>query len=269
MRGQLSSGAALGAVLSVLIVLTLVRAAGAESPVTVPVSNLEVTFNGGFAPKALSKTVPTPIALHFSGQVKTTDRTHPPALREFILDTDKNGAVNFRGIPVCHTTIERPNPRESCKSAIVGYGTMNLEIDIVETQVPVRSNLTIVNGGVKRGVTTLYAYAFLTVPVPAAIISVVKIKRIHKGGFGTETTVSVPKIAGGSGSVTSFSVTLNKRFSYKGRRVSVLTLKCPHQKIRARAEAIFSNEIHAAAEILRTCIPRGKPAGRRLVAGNG
>jgi hypothetical protein len=131
-QGQHPKGTVFAVVLCVLIALVLTGFAGAEGPETVPISNIEFTFNADFSPKVLSKTVPTPIALKLSGQVKTVDGTHPPALREFILDADKSGAIDVRGLPVCHPTIEIPM-MERCRSTTVGRGTMNVEIEFPDS----------------------------------------------------------------------------------------------------------------------------------------
>ena len=250
-------GAAFAIVICALIALALTGFAEAEDPVTVPIENLELTFDAGFSPKALSKTVPTPIALKLFGQIKTIDGTHPPALREFILEADRNSTINVRGIPVCRPTIETL-PTEYCPSAIVGRGTMDVEVALPEsTPVLLKSALTIFNGGVKQGVTTLLFHVFLENPVSAAVVTIVKIKKVHKGRFGTEAALSFPVIAGGRGSVTAFDATLFRRFSYKGKRASLVTLKCPDGKIRVRAEAIFSDDTRAHAEVLRPCISKG------------
>jgi len=258
-RGKLLSGTP-ATLLVVLIVPVLAGVAGAESPVTVPAGNLELTFNGGFAPKALSKTVPTPIALNFSGQIKTVDGTHPPALTEFLLEIDKNGAIDVKGLPACplRRNPDFGDPREICKNAVIGRGMMNIDIAFPE-QLPFTRpvNLVIFNGGVKEGVTTLYVYGFVAAPVSAVIAMPVKITKIHNGRFDTKALISVSKIAGGYGSVTSVSATIDRQFSYRGKRLSVLALKCPDGKIRVRSEAIFSDETHANAEVLRACTPKG------------
>jgi hypothetical protein len=260
--GKFPKSVAFAAVLCASIALVLTGFAGAEGTVTVPTENLDLTFDAGFSPKALSKTVPTPIALELSGQVKTVDGTHPPALREFILDADRNSAIDVKGIPVC-----RLRPREDrsstlaneiCPDAIVGRGTMSVEVAFPEqSPVLVKSALTFFNGGVKQGVTTLLMYAFLKNPVSAVVVTTVKIQKVHKGRFGTEAVFSVPVIAGGNGSVTAFDAKLYKRFSYKGKRASLLTLKCPDGKVRARAEAIFSDGTELASKAVRTCTSRG------------
>src|SRR6201747_3310438 len=79
---------ALGALVAVSAV-GIAAAAGGETPVTVKVGNLEVTANGGFSPTAISKTKQTPIELKASGEVKEADSSHPPAVRELIIEGDK------------------------------------------------------------------------------------------------------------------------------------------------------------------------------------
>ena len=49
--------------LAALIVASVAGIAVAEKPVKVKAGNLELTFNGGFTPKVLSKTKQTPISL--------------------------------------------------------------------------------------------------------------------------------------------------------------------------------------------------------------
>src|ERR1700744_6135156 len=91
---------ALGALIAVSAV-GIATAAGGETPVTVKVGELELTANGGFSPKGLSKTKQTPISAKASGEVKMADGSHPPAAREVILEIDKNAEVHTKGIPTC------------------------------------------------------------------------------------------------------------------------------------------------------------------------
>lgn len=261
-KGRYLSGAAFAAALGVLAAFVPTGFAGAEGSSIIPLPlPIEWAFNTDFSPRALSKTTPTPIALKLSGQVKTADGTHPPALREVILETDRNGAIDVKGLPVCRLRPPEDSGtdwvREVCKNTIIGRGTMDIEVAFPESSpLLLKSPLTVFNRGVKQGVTTLLVHVFLKNPVSAAVVTVVKIKKTHKGRFGTKAIFSLPVIAGGSGSVTSFSATLYKRFSYKGKRVSLLTLKCPDGKVRTRAEAIFSDGAQTHAEVSRPCIPK-------------
>ena len=86
-------------------------------------------------------------------------------------------------------------------------------------------------------------------PTPAAIVSTVKIKRIHNGRYGVRSVTTIPKIAGGSGSVTDFNLTIDKK--------GVLLAKCPDGKIQAHGTAVFSDGTRASAEVIRTCTGKG------------
>lgn len=249
--------------LGVLIALTVAGIASAgNKPVTVRQGNIELTFNGGFSPSVLPKKTLAPIALTAEGKIKTVDGTHPPALKEALIETDKNGAINVKGYPTCKSgqlqAQDTAHAQKICGPSLVGSGKTNIEIAFAESKpVPVTSKLLVFNGGEKGGVTTLFIHAYITVPVPSAVVTTVKIKKIHNGRYGLLSTASIPKIAGGSGSVTSFSLKIDKKFTYKGKKVSVLTAKCPDGKLQAHAKAIFSDGTSAEAEILRTCTGKG------------
>ncbi|MBA3866577.1 MAG: hypothetical protein H0X42_09580 [Solirubrobacterales bacterium] len=262
-RRKLTAAGAMAALLVLIGTLLLTGiASGAEKPVVVRAGNLELTFNGGFTPKAVSKTTLTPISLNVSGKIATVDGTHPPALKEFFLETDKNGSVQVKGYPTCKSgqlqSQDTSHAEAICKSALIGTGTTDVSIEFPEqSPIPVKSKLLVFNGGEKAGVITFYIHAYITVPTPAAIVTTVKIKKIHNGRFGTEAIASIPKIAGGSGSVTAFSLAINKKYSYKGKKVSILSLKCPDGKIQAHGKAVFSDGTSAQAEVIRTCTGKG------------
>jgi hypothetical protein len=237
-------------------------ATAGNKPVTVRAGNLELTVNGGFSPTTLSKTKLTPISFNASGKIKTLDGTHPPAVKEVLVEADKNSGVFVKGFPTCTSgklqSQDTAHAEAICKSAIIGKGTTSVEIAFPEQKpIPVTSKLLVFNGGEKGGVTTYYIHAYITVPTPAAIVTTVKIKKIHKGRYGYLAVATVPKIAGGSGSVTSFSLTINKKYTYKGKKVSVLSAKCPDGKLQAQATAIFSDGTKASAGIVRTCTGKG------------
>jgi hypothetical protein len=246
MRKYLVLTMALGA----MIALAVAGIATAEKPVKVRAGNLDLTFNGGFTPKVLSKSKMTPITLNVSGKVRTVDGTHPPALKEFNVETDKNGAIEVKGLPVCKASQlqsqDTKHAEDICRSAIIGSGRAIAEIAFPEqAPIPADSKIIAFNGGFKGGTTTLYIHAYLTVPTPAAIVTTVKIKKISSGRYGLKAVSTIPKIAGGSGSVTDFNLTINKK--------GVLLAKCPDGKLQARGEAKFSDGTVAKAEVVRAC----------------
>src|SRR6185295_5040329 len=104
-----------------------------------------------------------------------------------------------------------------------------------------KSELLAFNAGVKGGTTTILIHAFLKNPVSAAVVTTVKVSKIHNGPYGTKSIATIPVIAGGSGSVKKFNLEFFRQFTYKGKKQSYLLAKCPTGKLQAHAEAFFAN----------------------------
>jgi len=248
MRKYLMLTMALGALIAVSV--AGVAMAGNNSPVTVKAGNLEVTYNGGFSPTTLPKKKLAPITFNASGSIKTIDGTHPPALKEAIVETDKNGTINTKGIPVCKSGQLQARDTNAamkvCGKSLIGTGTTTVEVQFPEQRpVPVTSKLLVLNGGTSGGKTTLFIHAYFSAPVTGAIVTTVKIKKVHNGRYGLKSVATIPKIANGAGSVKSFNLTINKK--------GVLMAKCPDGKLEAKATGIFADGTKATGSIVRTC----------------
>jgi hypothetical protein len=258
MRKRLKWTLALGAVLA----LVCAGIAGAAKPTVVQVGNLKLTFNGGITPAKLPKNTLAGIGLNVSAKIQTVDGTHVPALTQFNVETDKNGSVDAVGYPTCtqgaleaRTTVDA---KKACPDSIVGTGTTEVEVLFPESKpIPIKSQLVAFNGGVKGGKTTLFIHAYLSSPVAAAIVTSVQIAKVHNGKYGLKSVATIPKIAGGAGSVTSFNLTLNKKYTYKGKKKSYLLAKCPTGKLFAQGEAVFDNGDKAKGAVTRPCTPIG------------
>jgi len=255
---------ALGAALAVVAVGIAAAAKPNTKPIIIldPVHHLKITADGNFSPTALPKAKLAPIGLNISGKIETTDGTHPPALREFIVETDKNGTINAKGLPTCTigklVARETAAAKKACPTSIVGEGKTDVEIAFPEqSPITVHSKLIAFNGGVKGGVTTILIHAFLKNPVSAAVVTTVKVSKIHKGRFGTKSVASIPVIAGGNGSPVFFELNIKRKFTYKGKQQSYLLAKCPDGHINARGTAIFSDGAQLSGELARPCTPKG------------
>ena len=262
MRKRLTMTLALGTALAV-VVAGMAAAAGNHKPVVIQKENLRVTVNGGFTPTALPKAKLAPIGLNINGKIETTDGTHPPALREFIVETDKNGAINAKGLPTC--TIGKLVARETaaakaaCPTSIVGEGKTDVEIAFPEqAPITVHSKLIAFNGGVKGGVTTILIHAFLKNPVSAAVVTTVKVSKIHKGRFGTKSVALGPGDRRRQRSLrVFFELNVKRKFTYKGKSQSYLLAKCPDGHLNARGTAVFSDGKELSGEVVRPCTPKG------------
>ena len=139
--------------------------------------------------------------------------------------------------------------REVCGKALIGSGKTDVEIKFPEQEpILAHSELLAFNGGVKGGVTTFFVHAYLTAPVTAAVVTTVKIKKIRKGRYGLLATGTVPKIAGGSGSPTFFTLTLKK---------GIVKATCPDGHLSAHGTAVFANGTKASGTVLRPCTGKG------------
>ncbi len=216
MKGML--GISTGSVAAIVVVALMVAGVAlAAKWEVVRVGDLEVQYNGGFSPKVISKKKPTPISFNVAAKIASLDvgEEHPPALREFVIDGDKHAGVDVNGIPTCDPgklqSRTSAAARKVCGPALIGSGKTDVEVKFPEQPaILAHSELLAFNGGVEGGVTTLFIHAYLTAPVVSAVVTTVKIKEIHKGRYGLESIASVPKIAGGSGSVTFFTLTLTR-----------------------------------------------------------
>lgn len=252
MRKYLMITMAVGA----LLALSVAGVAVAAKDTTVKAGNLEVTIDGssGVTPKALSKTKFTPIKFTAAGSFRTTDGTPVPPIKEVLIDAP-NAAINVKGFPTCTSGAlqarDTKSVEKACPDSIIGKGKTTIETTFPEQPtIPAKSPLLVFNGGSKGGTTTLYIHAYLTQPITTAVVTTVKIK---KSGSGLKTTTSIPKIANGAGAVTDFSLSIDKKYTYKGKKVSVLSAKCIGGKIQAKATAIFYNNSKLSTDVLRTC----------------
>jgi len=255
MRKRLTWTLVLGTVLAV----ACAGIATAYKPTIIKEGNLELILNGGFKPTKLPKNKLAPIHLKIEGAINTLDGSHPSPLTEVIVETDKNGTINAKGLAKCtagklaaRTT---KAAEKACPKAIVGEGNTDVEIAFPE-QKPfiIHSKLLAFNGGVSGGKTTIYIHAFLSNPVSAAVVTTVKVSRIHNGRYGTKSVATIPPIAG-EGAVRKFQLEFFRMFTYKGKKQSYLLAKCPDGKLQVHWDAIFRDGTDSPGIFRRPCTP--------------
>ncbi len=242
---------------------TLIVAASAfAKPEVVRIGNLFLRDNGGISPTKLPKHKRAPISANLNGQIGTTDGSHPPAVRSVIADFDKNIQVNAKGLPVCRwgqlEARSTAAAKKACPDAIVGSGEGLVEVAFPE-QAPftAKGPIVLFNGGVHGGATLIFIHTYVAVPAPTAVIAKVKITRIHRGHFGMHTVTRVPEIAGGAGSVTKFKITINRTFTYKGKKESYLTASCPTGHYYAEGQVQFTGGTTLTITHVLPCTPIG------------
>lgn len=236
-------------------------AAAASTKFPLPV--LEFDFGATVSPDVLPKKEMAPVGVSIVGRVKTRDGSHPQALREIVVDVDRNVEVDFRGLPVCggkRRGDPRPGVRElrkKCRKAIVGRGKAWLTLSSGNDD-PLRAYTTLTAYNLGIGSRTLAIVG----GVPG--VSTVKLRR---SGSGWKAVVQIPKIRGGSGSITAFRLNLRRSFFHRGQRKSFLSARCPDGKfVVMTPKLLFKNEARipgvAAQTVLKgslavPCKPKG------------
>jgi len=239
-----------------LIVVTSALA----KPETVQVGNLFLRDNGGISPTKLPRHEQAPISALLNAQIGTVDGSHPPAIESVIADFDKNIQVNAKGLPVCRQDqlVARSTAaaKKACPDAIVGSGKGEVEVAFPEQDpIVAKGPIYLFNGGVHGGTTLLFIHTYVNVPAPTAVVVTTKITHIHRGHYGLHTVSKIPRIAGGAGSVTKFKLTIDRTFTYKGKKESYLTASCPTGLYYAEGKVQFSDSTVLKVTHILPCTP--------------
>lgn len=225
------------------------------------VGNLVFSDEGGISPQKLPRHEQAPISGHINGVLRTTDGSHPPAIRMVTVDFDKTLQVNAKGLPVCRkgqlearTTVDA---KRACADSIVGSGEAEVEVEFPESEpFTAKGPIYLFNGGVRGGTTTLFIHTYVGVPAPTAVVAVVTIKHMHRGPYGLHTVAEVPKIAGGAGSVTHFKFDIERKFTYKGKQVSYVTASCPTAHYFVKGNIEFAEGLEMGVTHVLPCTPK-------------
>lgn len=243
-------------VAALLIVGALIASASAQ---TVRVGNLVITINGGISPRKLPKNTPAPIKLQVNGTLATADGTHPPALKTLDLQFDKHGEINTKGLATCTPGKLRSTltsqAKAACGDALVGQGKVSAEIAFPE-QAPFDASgpLLIFNGAPKGGKQVLIFHVYAHVPAPTTFVTTALISKTA-GKYGTEAEIEIPSIVSGQGSLTSFEGSLQKSWTYKGKKQSLLLASCPTGTLYAHGDFSFADGTTASGDVVRPCTP--------------
>jgi hypothetical protein len=239
----------------------IVAASALAQPKVVRVGNLFFRDNGAISPTKLPRHEQAPIAAKLNGRIGTLDGSHPPAIESVSADFDKTIQVNAEGLPVCRedqlVARSSTDAKKACPDAIVGSGEAEVEVAFPEQGAfTARGPILLFNGGVHAGTTLLFIHTYVSVPAPTAVVATVKLTHIHRGHYGLHADAEIPAIAGGSGSVTKFKITVDRDFTSRGAKRSYLTASCPTGVYFAEGKVRFSDDTALKVTHALPCTPR-------------
>lgn len=216
---------------------------------------LDLEFYAAIAPKQLPKKEMTPVALQAQGKISTETGTQPTALKQVEMRFDKNGGIDARGLPACPRRTLETYPlraaRRACHASIVGEGLAHIGID---SAAPLPVPLTLFNGGVRAGTTTVFIHGSIPTASPTPVVVALKIRKSHRPGrYGLEAIAPIPRIADGHGSLLDFNLTIKRSLARQGVQQSFASARCFDDFLQASARFTFINEALFVVTVRRAC----------------
>lgn len=242
-------------------IITLLAVGGASAAL-IRAGDIVVRTDVGFSPSALPKRSYAPITLEGKVDATTLGGGAPSPLRTIVLDFDRNGKLETKGLAVCRPEqISATTPaqaRRNCPSAIVGTGVATAVVTFPESNpIPVRSPITIFNGPTEGGDPTVVFHAYTTIPVPTTIVIVSRVLRDPRGSYGYHVVTQVPPLVGGNGALTGASISIGRRYYFDGRERSYISARCATGVLDAHGEFVFENGNIISGTIFKPCSVRG------------
>lgn len=228
--GRGRGGGAHGRALAAAVLCCCLVGTGLAGAEVVQKGDLRVSFEGRVLPNALPRRGTAPVAVTVAGEITSTDRRHPPQLRRISLAINRNGRLDYRGLPVCHLAQIRAAPTTTalrlCGGALVGRGRFRSKVVLPE-QSPFPSNGRIVAfNGLLHGRHVVFAHIFGSQPLPEASVLTFRLARAA-GAYRTALVAELPRAGSDWGFVSGIRLTLHRRFRLRGRSHSYVSASCP------------------------------------------
>jgi hypothetical protein len=214
---------------ALLLVAALVLAATALARAeTIQHRGLRIHIEGEIAPVRLPRAGLAPVRVSVGTRIAATDGKAPPALRQISIAINRHGRLDSSGLPVCEMADIQPatneKAMEACRGSFVGEGRFEATTAVTrQVSFPAKGKMLAFNGTF-QGRPAILAHVYGTDPVPTSFTLPFVIAR-SSGTFGTTITATVPK--GEASSITLLDLSLDRRFTYRGRGRSYVSAGCP------------------------------------------
>jgi hypothetical protein len=258
MRRLLETSLLLGA----LLALGAVAYSQAE---TLQRGTLRVALDGTITPQRLPRVGLAPVKVAVQTKITSTSKKHKPAqLQRISIAINRHGHLDPTGLPRCEVSDIQPSTTEkaleACGESLVGQGHFSATVALSkQVTFPSQGKMFAFNG-TYEGKPAILAHVYGTEPVPTSFTLPFVISR-GKGTFATILTTILPKA--GSSYVTGLDLTLNRRYTYKGKQRSYVSAGCPAPKGASRVAFPFARVDYAfvGGEKLSSTLTRSCRAG--------
>ena len=225
-----------------LALLVAVVGAAAAPGALVEVNNLVLRADGGFRPQSLPKRSYAPIEFHGRIDISSKDGFPVPALRQALIDFDRDGRLTVAGLPTCApesvAQASSAEARRTCRGAIVGRGEIEILIQVLEAGSQYETApLTIFNGPRLGRLPTAILHARLAGQTHAIVVPIEK----RRGDFRYRARLDVPPLAGGWGRITHLDVEIGRRYRAGGEPRSYVSARCSDNVLQTHGRFSFED----------------------------
>jgi hypothetical protein len=252
---------------SVAILVVLVAAAAIAQAEISRKGPVQVKFEGAITPHALPRGHEAPVTVEVATHISLIEKDiEPPELLRISLALNKNGHIDYKGLPKCHVGDIQPSTNEealrACHASLVGTGYFSANVILPEqSPFPSKGKIYAFNGYV-LGHPVIFAHIYGTEPLPTSFV-LPFVVRHSNGEFATTLVAYLPKVKANWGFITGIKLKLNRTFSYKHKVHHYLTASCPTPKgisvagfPFAKAEFIFEG-VTVKSTLNRSCRAKG------------
>jgi hypothetical protein len=245
-----------------LLLLCLGSLAQAE---TIQKGGVRVAFDGRISPAKLPRNGVAPVAVTVSTKISAAQGKPQPQLRKIEIAINSHGHLDATGLPRCEVEDIQPattqKALEECRDALIGEGSFASQVSLSrQAAFPSEGKLYAFNGTFE-GKPAILAHVYGSEPVPTSFTLPFVIGKA-KGTFGTTLTATIP--ASEDSYVTAIEMTLQRTYTYKGKRRSYAEAGCPAPRgfpgasfPFAKASYSFVGGRKLGATLTRSCKARG------------
>jgi hypothetical protein len=243
----------------------LVLLAAASAPaVTIQSEGLRITALAQIQPYKLPRDKPAPIAVFVAGHLESSQGGVPPQLRRMTVKVNRHGLLQSKGLAVCEVARIQPATTSravsQCGDAAIGSGQFWANIVLPDQGAYRTQGRLLIFNGREGGKPVLLAHIYTSHPFNSSFVIPFAIRKIHEGPYGTKLSASLPSALGDWGYLDRIKLTLKRKYTYRGQRLSYFNSACPAPgKARrasfplALATFYFAGRAPMAATVQKTC----------------
>ncbi len=216
------------------------------------------------SPSRLPKKIFAPAALKVVTDTETTlANSVPNPTTKVTIDFDKGARIFTKGLPTCNAAllqnVSTEIAEEKCKAAKIGSGHASALLNTGTRIVPIEQTVTAFNGAPQGGKPVVLLHSYGTTPFQTTLVLTGTVSNFNKEGFGPRLKVQVPLLAGGTGALTRFEVTINKKWQYKGKKVSFISAECATKKFKTRSVFTYLDGQSLSPVHSQSCTQKPEP----------